>query len=46
MENKVQMTEPYERTSHKIGKHLRATHYKLGRDGNKNIYNIMNIFFQ
>ena len=37
MENKVQVTEPYERTHHKIGKALRATHYKLGLDGNINI---------
>ena len=33
MENNVVNTETYERTSQKIGKHLRATHYKLGADG-------------
>jgi len=32
--NNVQNVEPLQRTSKKIGKHLRATHYKLGRDGN------------
>jgi hypothetical protein len=37
----VMNTEPYERTSQKIGKHLRATHYKLGGDGNKILYNII-----
>ena len=44
MENNVSNTEPYERTSHKIGKHLRATHYKLGVDGKK-IYIIYLIYF-
>jgi len=34
MENNVLVTEPQQRTSKKIGKHLRATHYKLGLDGN------------
>ena len=36
MENNVVNTEinqPIQRTSQKIGKHLRATHYKLGVDG-------------
>jgi len=44
MENNVANTEPYERTSQKIGKHLRATHYKLGVDG-KQIYIIYLIYF-
>ena len=36
MENNVVNTEtnqPIQRTHQKIGKHLRATHYKLGLDG-------------
>ena len=43
MENNVTNTEPYERTSQKIGKHLRATHYKLGADGKNYLYLL--IFF-
>ena len=38
MENNVtatEGTEPIQRTHQKIGKHLRATHYKLGVDGKK-----------
>ena len=33
MEDKILKTEPHQRLSKKIGKHLRATHYKLGVDG-------------
>lgn len=33
-DNNVIKTEPIQKTHKKIGKHLRATHYKLGRDGN------------
>ena len=35
MENNVVNTEPIQKTHQKIGKHLRATHYKLGADGKK-----------
>ena len=31
--NNATSNEPIQRTSKKIGKHLRATHYKLGADG-------------
>ena len=34
MENNVTKTEQIQRTAQKIGKILRATHYKLGVDGN------------
>ena len=36
MENNVinaETNQPIQRASQKIGKHLRATHYKLGVDG-------------
>jgi hypothetical protein len=41
MENNVVNTEPVQpiqRTSQKIGKHLRATHYKLGIEGKTYFY--------
>ena len=41
MENNVVNTEPIQRTHQKIGKHLRATHYKLGLDGKKIIFKII-----
>ena len=31
--NNATNNEPIQRTSKKIGKHLRATHYKLGAEG-------------
>ena len=44
MENNATNIQNYQRTSKKIGKHLRATHYKLGADG-KQLYIISNYIF-
>ena len=39
----AETSQPIQRTSQKIGKHLRATHYKLGADGKNYLYLL--IFF-